>query len=596
MQSPNPPGGGGTPFGQYRLITLLGQGGMGEVWRAHDTVTDRIVALKLLPARFAEDNVFKERFRREAHAAARLNEPHVVPIHTYGEINGHLFVDMRLIEGRDVETVLTEGPLSPSRAVMIIEQVAKAVHAAHKVGLVHRDIKPSNILLDDDDFAYLIDFGIARAAGETALTATGGVVGTLRYMAPERFSTGDADARSDIYALACVLYECLTGSRPFPGDSMEQQVAGHLATPPPRPSATGAPATFDDVIATGMAKDPKARYPTTVQLARAARDAITAPQANPWQTVRAQPPVRPAPPHLPPRQPPTQRAPHSNSGLQRAPTPSARPLMEQPPTPPPSSPPGRAPEPPPAARRSRRWVVPVAITAVIATLGGVAIWYTTRPSTTPPTSSAASTTSTAAPITPTAPTASTATSGATAAPAGPAVDFRNWQAFGGIDAKISDDGRSVVLDTHDTRENWKAVWSGLIAPGQPECSTRITGSARDISHSSGVTGGFGIGLATLQKDGSGQEAAYGSAVQYDFGVNGYFAVAYPTAESYSLVPAPLDHEWHTFDIAIDENGWITADVDGKTVVRAKGNAVCGTPTIRVWAGSAEFRDFSVQPN
>ena len=126
-------------------------------------MTDRIVALKVLPSHFAEDSVFKERFRREAHAAAQLNEPHVVPIHTYGEINGRLFVDMRLIEGRDVETVLAEGPLSPARAVLIIEQVAKAVHAAHKVGLVHRDIKPSNILLDDDDFAYLNSISGSRA-------------------------------------------------------------------------------------------------------------------------------------------------------------------------------------------------------------------------------------------------------------------------------------------------------------------------------------------------------------------------------------------------------------------------------------------------
>jgi len=378
------------------------------------------------------------------------------------------------------------------------------------------------------------------------------------------------------------LYECLTGSRPFPGDSMEQQVAGHLATPPPRPSDIGAPARFDDVIATGMAKDPKARYPTTVQLARAARDAITAPQPNPWQNVRAQPPARPAPPPSPPppRQPPTQQGPYSNSRFVRAPTPPGRPHMERPPippTPPPNS--------PPITRRRRRWAAPVAIGAVVAVLGGLAVWYTTRPSTTPPTSSSASTTSFAPPVSSTTTTSSTAT----------VVDFRSWQAFGGIDAKISDDGRSVVLDTHDTRENWKAVWSGLVAPGQPQCSARITGSARDISHSSGVTGGFGIGLTTLQKDATGQEAAYGSAVQYDFGLNGYFAVAYPTAKSYSLVPAPLDHEWHTFDIAIDENGWITADVDGKTVVRAKGDAVCGTPTIRVWAGSAEFRDFSVQP-
>ncbi|WP_082970237.1 serine/threonine-protein kinase [Mycobacterium sp. E2989] len=268
----------GTPFGRYRLINLLGRGGMGEVWRAYDTVTDRIVALKVLPAHFAADKTFQQRFRREAHSAARLNNPHVVPIHTYGEIDGRLFVDMRLIEGRDLATVLaSSGSMPPSRAVHIVEQVAHAVYAAHKIGLVHRDIKPSNILLDENDFAYLIDFGIARVLGETGLTGTDAVVGTLRYMAPERFKVGEADARSDIYALACVLYECLTGGAPFPGDSIEQQLAGHLSAPPPRPSDSGAPPAFDAVIATGMAKDPAQRYATSVDMARAARDAITVP-------------------------------------------------------------------------------------------------------------------------------------------------------------------------------------------------------------------------------------------------------------------------------------------------------------------------------
>src|SRR6202022_4668232 len=155
----------GTPFGRYRLIELLGRGGMGEVWRAHDTSTTRTVAIKLLPPHLAQDDTFVKRFRREAEAAARLNSPHIIPIHDYGEIDGRLYVNMRLIEGRDLQQVLSERPLSPERAVRIIAQVAQAVHAAHKVGLVHRDIKPSNILLDDDDFAYLIDFGIARARG-----------------------------------------------------------------------------------------------------------------------------------------------------------------------------------------------------------------------------------------------------------------------------------------------------------------------------------------------------------------------------------------------------------------------------------------------
>src|SRR3984893_2329447 len=274
----------GTPFGRYRLIELLGRGGMGEVWRAFDTATnDRTVAIKLLPPNLAQDDTFVQRFRREAEAAARLNSPHVIPIHDYGEIDGRLYVNMRLIEGRDLQTVLAEGPLEPTRAVHIVEQVAKALHAAHKIGLVHRDVKPSNILLDDDDFAYLIDFGIARGANETSLTGTGAMIGTWHYMAPERFRAREADARSDIYALACVLYECLTGSRPFPGDTLESQFASHLTDPPPQPSTAqpNVPAQFDPVIATGMAKDPDNRYATTVELADAAHDAVTTPIQQP---------------------------------------------------------------------------------------------------------------------------------------------------------------------------------------------------------------------------------------------------------------------------------------------------------------------------
>ena len=223
-----------------------------------------------------------QRFRREADAAARLNNPHVIPIHHYGEIDGRLYVDMRLIEGRDLQQVLADGPLEPARAVRIIEQVAKALHAAHKIGLVHRDVKPSNILLDEDDFAYLIDFGIARAADETRVDQYRQRIGTLPYMAPERFGTrAEDDARADIYALACVLYECLTGQPAVPGDTMAQPGRRPLNTPPPRPSSTepNVPAQVDEVIATGMAKDPDQRYATTVELADAARDAITAPLA-----------------------------------------------------------------------------------------------------------------------------------------------------------------------------------------------------------------------------------------------------------------------------------------------------------------------------
>jgi serine/threonine-protein kinase len=271
---------GSTPFGRYRLVELLGRGGMGEVWRAYDTGTDRIVAIKLLPPHFSDNEEFKQRFRREAQAAAKLNTPHVVPIYDYGEIEGRLYVCMRLIEGRDLQSVLADGPLEPSRAVRIIEGVALALHAAHEVGLLHRDIKPSNILLDKNDFAYLIDFGIALAADETRMTKSGYAIGTFAYIAPERLGIrAEEDARADVYSLACVLYECLTGHPPFDVATMAGLVAAHLNTPPPQPSATqpNVPKQIDEVIASGMAKDPDNRYATTVELADAARDAITVP-------------------------------------------------------------------------------------------------------------------------------------------------------------------------------------------------------------------------------------------------------------------------------------------------------------------------------
>lgn len=283
----------GTDFGRYRLFEPLGRGGMGEVWRAQDTVTDRIVAVKVLLPHWATDSVFQERFRREAHAAAGLNEPHVVPIHDYGEIDGRLFVDMRLIEGSDLQTILSGGPLAPSRAVYIVEQIAMAVEAAHEVGLIHRDIKPSNILVAKFDFAYLIDFGIAHATGDGRLTNTGSTLGTWHYMAPERFTTGEADTSADIYALTCVLHECLTGSRPFPGDSAEQQITAHLMTPPPRPSlmTRGVPTNLDAVVAKGMSKNPHERYRSPMELARAARAALDPSPSGPLP----QAPTTPAP-------------------------------------------------------------------------------------------------------------------------------------------------------------------------------------------------------------------------------------------------------------------------------------------------------------
>ncbi|MDT7795809.1 MAG: hypothetical protein QOD59_5250, partial [Mycobacterium sp.] len=269
-----------TPFGHYQLEELIGRGGMGEVYRAYDTNTDRVVALKLLPPHMAADELFQQRFRRESQAAAGLNDPHVVPIHGFGEIDGRLYLDMRLIEGRNLGTILedSEVPLDPAFSVRVVEQVASALDAAHEAGLIHRDIKPSNILITPREFVYLIDFGLARTVGDKGLTTAGSTLGTMSYMAPERFEAGQVDPRSDIYALTCVLYECLTGERPYPADSLEQQIAGHMTAPVPRPSAINPSLrAFDEVIAKGMAKKPARRYQTAGELAAAARRAADTP-------------------------------------------------------------------------------------------------------------------------------------------------------------------------------------------------------------------------------------------------------------------------------------------------------------------------------
>ncbi|WP_067526998.1 serine/threonine-protein kinase [Nocardia uniformis] len=266
----------GSRFGQYELRTLLGVGGMGEVYEAYDTVRDRVVALKLLDPELAKSPSYVERFRRESRTAARLQEPHVIPVHDWGEVDGALYIDMRLVRGEDLKARLrTEGPLPPGSAVAVVEQIAAALDAAHESGLVHRDIKPANILLTGELFAYLVDFGIAHAESDAQLTSMGSAIGSFAYMAPERFEhAASARPAADIYALACVLYESLTGEVPFKTDSNLSAIRAHMMTPPPRPSAHGVPAAFDQVVATGMAKDPARRYGTAGQLARAARAAL----------------------------------------------------------------------------------------------------------------------------------------------------------------------------------------------------------------------------------------------------------------------------------------------------------------------------------
>jgi serine/threonine protein kinase len=280
----------GSMFGKYKLNRLLGQGGMGEVYEAHDTSKDRTVALKILRQELSNDETFRNRFQRESRAAAMLEEPHVIPIYDWGETDGSLFIDMRLVRGQDLHELLKQGPLEPEQAVAIIRQIAAALDAAHTQGMVHRDVKPQNILVTSrEDFAYLIDFGIAQNLGDTRLTVAGSAIGSFAYMAPERFEDQPTTSSVDVYSLAAVLYEALTGRAPFTASGMEQLIAAHMSAPPPQPSTINprVPPAFDDVIARGMAKDPDDRYGSAGALGRAAQRALegkssTGPHSGPF--------------------------------------------------------------------------------------------------------------------------------------------------------------------------------------------------------------------------------------------------------------------------------------------------------------------------
>jgi ABC-type branched-subunit amino acid transport system substrate-binding protein/DNA-binding beta-propeller fold protein YncE len=261
----------GSTFGNYRVESLVGRGGMGVVYRATDLSLDRPVALKLIAPELAEDERFRGRFLKEARLAAALDHPHVVPIYEAGQSDGQLFLAMRYIEGSDLRTVLDrEERLAPERALALLAQVADALDVAHRRGLVHRDVKPANVLLDDDGHAYLSDFGITKQVGG-ASTDTGRMVGTLDYLAPEQIRGDQVDGRSDSYALACVLYECLTGAPPFRRETEAETLWAHMHDPPP--ALAGQPA-LDPVLAKALAKDKEERYASSGDFIAAASAAL----------------------------------------------------------------------------------------------------------------------------------------------------------------------------------------------------------------------------------------------------------------------------------------------------------------------------------
>jgi serine/threonine protein kinase len=328
----------GEIFGHYRLERLLGSGGVGEVWQAEDTNLDRHVALKRLKPWLQIDSEALARFKREAKAAARLRHPHIVRVHNSGVIDGRHFLDTELVEGVDLDRLLKQGRLPIPRVLTIIDQIASALDAAHGLDrpsdkrMVHRDVKPANVLVetrpDGSDHVYLADFGVARAlVPGTRVTQAGAVVGTPAYMAPELWEENGSDHRVDVYSLAVMLFELLTGTLPFERTTLEAVIRAHLAAEVPAASAVdpGLPAAVDDVLRRGMAKNPDARYDSASELAKAARAVLiggkptatsSPPTGSPGggaghhTTLTPQPPTRefpdPPDPPLPPPPPPAE--------------------------------------------------------------------------------------------------------------------------------------------------------------------------------------------------------------------------------------------------------------------------------------------------
>ena len=308
----------GCDWAGYRLLAVLGRGGMGTVYKAEQPRIGRVVALKVMAPELAADDVFRARFLTESSTAASLSHPNIIPIYDMGPCEDLLYIAMRYVAGADLRAVLkAHRRLSPSQALLLIGQTARALDAAHRCGLVHRDVKPGNILVergaddDDPDHAYLADFGITKhVASRSGLTSTGQLMGTIDYTAPEQIQgSRPVDSRTDIYSLGCVLYECLTGHVPFEKDLDAAVIWAHVEEPPPTPSAVqpGLPRGIDEVIFRALAKEPDDRYRTGRDLVAAARSALPGLDQNP-PTVLA-PPSAPddrttrRPPGMPPSSP-----------------------------------------------------------------------------------------------------------------------------------------------------------------------------------------------------------------------------------------------------------------------------------------------------
>ncbi len=276
----------GSAFGPYRIVAPLGRGGMASVYDAHDPALDRHVALKVLPAEFLHDPAFAERFQQEARVAAKLEHPHIVPVHAFGIEGGRPWMAMRLVTGGSLAERVTRGPDGPARdGGARSRDVAGALDYAHGRGIVHRDVKPANVLLDEAGRAYLADFGIARMLeGSPVVTATGLIQGSPSYMAPEQAMGEKVDRLADVYALGVMAFECLTGRVPYTGTTPVAILMKHVQEPVPEPTEAEVAPPLAAVLRRCLAKAPAERWPSAGAFAAALDEAaagVTPPPSPP---------------------------------------------------------------------------------------------------------------------------------------------------------------------------------------------------------------------------------------------------------------------------------------------------------------------------
>jgi serine/threonine-protein kinase len=360
----------GRRIGHYRIDAVLGRGGMSVMYRATDVRLGRQVALKVMGENLTGDAEFRERFVDEARNTSAIDHPNVVPLYDFGEVDGLLFIAMRLVDGADLATLVSEGPMTPTRTIALLAQVAEALDMLHDRGLVHLDVKPANVLVTNressTEHVYLADFGLTRRGATGHRTRGGDFLGSPTYAAPEHLRGEPVDGRTDEYALTCVLFACLTGRAPFQG-AVPDVISGHLGQQVPSVAefTTGLPPAIDAVIRKGTAKDQTTRYPDCRSLIAAARIALSAYGTVLPPTPQPLPGYRPAPQQQiqqqpqqqapqQPRQPPQpQRSPYEAAAH------SAEPMRLRPPVPAGAS----------AFTSDRndgtsRWVIPVVIGVV----------------------------------------------------------------------------------------------------------------------------------------------------------------------------------------------------------------------------------------